>query len=147
MLSEDLFNQAKRHLETMKAERKALLDALQAQLNAAVHDWQRAQIQKQIDQIHATYDGPMGMIARAEFSLVKLEAGFLVEKNARDATLAEQRAAEEAQVKESGLRAWTNAGGDPAVFEKNWPAIRETVMRERVIDRLINQPNPPSIRL
>jgi hypothetical protein len=147
MLSLDLFNQAKRSLETLKAERKARLDALQVQLDAAVHDWQKAQIQKEIDKLTAVYDGPMGMIARAEFNLVKLEAGYLVEKNARDAELAEQRAAEEAQVKANGLRAWTDAGGDPAVFEANWPSIKDQVMLERVVDRLVNKPNPPSIRL
>lgn len=131
--------QATDSLTRIKADAKIRLDTLQARLDAASYKGQRAEIQRDIDQLTAVFDQA---IDRAEINRTKLEAEYLVQKKEQEASQADQRAAQEEQIKSDALREWTQAGGDPARFASAWPLIKETVLNERVINALLNHNKP-----
>jgi hypothetical protein len=129
-------------LARIKADYKVRMDALEAQLRATVYEWQKSEIQNSIDQTKSIFEGAIG---RAEINRIKAEAEYQIQKSAQDEKYAAQRASQEDEIKTKALREWVQAGGEPTQFEAAWPAIRQTVLNERVITTLLDQKKPDTV--
>lgn len=57
-------------------------------------------------------------------------------------------AVHEANMKNQAASRWVGSGGDPAEFEQAWPALKQRIISEQVVESMVSsQPSPRTITL
>lgn len=113
-------------IESLKKDMSVRLTRLNDRLKAAHFQADQDSILADIEKISNVYNTTL-LNKRKE-----LDEARQVEENQLK-KIKSGRAAREAEMKSNALSVWMMEGGDKAKFEQAWPAIRETILNERVI--------------
>lgn len=101
-----------------------------------------AQLEENLSKYTVSRDA---ILARAQSELSVLQAEHGAAEDRSNQIQMQAQAVNEATLKKQAASKWSVSGGDPAEFEKSWPAIKQRIISEQVIASMGTPQSPQRI--